>query len=639
MEDIDETDLPLLEFLNAVKPDLCLEERKRVEELSLRKINEADNPELNPCIHHQGADPDALPDQSLSGFDDESNCQDTSRLIEDTKKRIINIDSVEYDGATYFKGQCYTSKGSDEGRMYAITDFLSVQNSTTEEAKSAWVIEIIEFDKTVLETVYKTDRIKCVRREGSEREMNLTELKKLEEPMAIPEFMYSERQSGSSAQYFGLTNTSVAPKRVGQRDLMKSPLRGIDLYAGAGLMSLGFKKADSNFDVVVAVEKNEDAARSYAKIHNARVRKVSHTTTNMCRDILFEGGKIVFYDTVEAFLERCKDDQSFRKCLGPIDFIIMCSPCQGFSRQNIGKKGNSTQNNHESLRILEAAKLLRPDIIVFENVEGMWEREHIKKYLQEMVYGLLHGQFGYNVKFGKLLAADFGDPQKRVRMILVASSFKVGVPIFPKPTHGYGPSLLPYCTVREALPTEEEMDNNSGDGEKPDLDAPANTVMASKSLPHYSKSRRYTLAENVILMGYDSNLVSKLVAKDTSETKRNESKQRQVGNGVTMRMARAIARSILDTLEWRWRDIDDDDEEHDDDEGDDSDGDGDSARDDNDDDNDPGHDDDDGRDDDGDYEHMTTPDNQVGEPRDAKRTKREDFIRIRVWHDGRKTEN
>ncbi|PCN42907.1 hypothetical protein B9C88_17930 [Brevibacillus laterosporus] len=61
---------------------------------------------------------------------------------------------------------------------------------------------------------------------------------------------------------------------------------------------------------------------------------------------------------------------------------------------------------------------------------------------------------GYNVTVAPLLAADYGAPKLRKRLIFLGCKKELGVMELPTPTHSVTPDLLspnPYVTVGEAF--------------------------------------------------------------------------------------------------------------------------------------------------------------------------------------------
>ena len=202
-------------------------------------------------IEHKSSK-DVMPDQSLGDVIGEGDSDVNTEAGVDPD-RILKQDSADFDGIAYNKNKCYQVDGD---RVFGIKQFL--RDGDSDLCVSALCVEIIQFNKAVLETVNPTLILRFIQRGGSEREIHLSDLGK--EVEKIPAFMYHERQSGSSNILFGLEDASKTPQRNGPRDLIKSPLRGIDFYAGAGLMGSGFQAV--SFNIVVSVEKNEDAIKS-----------------------------------------------------------------------------------------------------------------------------------------------------------------------------------------------------------------------------------------------------------------------------------------------------------------------------------------------------------------------------------------
>ncbi len=498
-------------------------------------------------------------DQGLHEYDDQDDLidQDDQRFATDFEDRKLEQGSVVFDGNTFYRNKRYIVGD----RFFAIIHFLQNEDF---ECNSAYCTELIKFNETVLEHVQDTSDIKhlaplniseFVQRAGQREEISLSDLEAAEDDAVqkIPDWMYIERERGSSCRFFGLVNVSKRPERNGFR---KAEPKGIDFFAGAGLASRGFEA--SGFKIVASIEKNEEAVQSYAKLHNAKASDVS--SDGWKSTLEKENGRVAFHGTAKDFLAKFKECVSLRKALCSIDIVILCPPCQGFSKANVFKEGQVEENNNESLRILDAAELIRPKILVFENVLGLWEMDHIKGYFQKIVYGLMNK--GYNVQVGKLCAADFGDPQTRPRLILIASLSQIGLPVFPRRTHGrpfmegdVSGTLIPFVAAQDVLKAEEgkhaENETPIRRDVEPRPSEPAKTVMASKSAPHYGENRLYSLSENAILMGQDGNEFVKELVGD------KRAKQRQIGNGVPMELVKAIGRSVREVLKWNWVGVDD----------------------------------------------------------------------------------
>lgn len=167
---------------------------------------------------------------------------------------------------------------------------------------------------------------------------------------------------------------------------------GIDLFAGAGGMTIGAKQA--GVDVKFAVESNPAACDTYA--HN------NQSTQLFSKDIR----------TLKQVPVRRPRKQSMVVFGGP--------PCQGFSTSNRRTRNKLNDNNwlfQEFLRTVQLIKPL-PEWVVFENVRGFSETEN-GLFLEYVLQKL--SELGYTVSYDILNSVNFGVPQKRRRFFAVAS--------------------------------------------------------------------------------------------------------------------------------------------------------------------------------------------------------------------------
>jgi len=125
--------------------------------------------------------------------------------------------------------------------------------------------------------------------------------------------------------------------------------RVLDLFAGAGGLSLGFEQT-GKFHVAVAVEKNLYAQQTYKKNHE-------HTT--ILEDIL-----------------DITDYNSFQQQYGRFDVVMGGPPCQGFSNANRQKNHVLSKNNFLVKKYVEIIVNLRPAAFVMENVRMLKSEIH-----------------------------------------------------------------------------------------------------------------------------------------------------------------------------------------------------------------------------------------------------------------------
>jgi len=168
----------------------------------------------------------------------------------------------------------------------------------------------------------------------------------------------------------------------------------IDLFSGAGGLSQGLKQA--GFNVVGAVESIPTYAESY---------KMNHPKTNL---------KLSDITKIDPAL--------YMKELGlkggDLDLLAGCPPCQGYS--TIGTRNRGQQNdprNELIYEVLRFALVFQPKTIMMENVPALDKDERLKRLINDLK------KAGYSVDHKVLKMSNYGVPQSRRRMIMLASRF------------------------------------------------------------------------------------------------------------------------------------------------------------------------------------------------------------------------
>ena len=126
----------------------------------------------------------------------------------------------------------------------------------------------------------------------------------------------------------------------------------IDLFAGAGGLSLGFKMT-GQFELVAAAEINENAKATYKK--------------NLVKD----NDNFTFIDNVIGY-----DFSQLNEDVGGIDIVIGGPPCQGFSNANRQKNHLISMNNGLVKEYFRAIKEIKPKAFVMENVSMLRSDTH-----------------------------------------------------------------------------------------------------------------------------------------------------------------------------------------------------------------------------------------------------------------------
>ena len=172
---------------------------------------------------------------------------------------------------------------------------------------------------------------------------------------------------------------------------------GVDLFAGAGGLTLGAKLA--GVEVLQSVENDPSAVETYR--HN--------------------------HPEIDLFDESVRRYKSLPKTSrGDVRVLFGGAPCQGFSTSNQRTRSASNRNNWLFSEFLRVADLWKPEWVVFENVKGI--AETAKGVFLERIISAIE-QRGYTVTHAFLQASDFGVPQRRTRLFIIGS--KSGIKVRP----------------------------------------------------------------------------------------------------------------------------------------------------------------------------------------------------------------
>jgi DNA (cytosine-5)-methyltransferase 1 len=175
---------------------------------------------------------------------------------------------------------------------------------------------------------------------------------------------------------------------------------GIDIFSGAGGLSLGAEWA--GITVRYAVELDQNSAKTYARNHpNTQIIKQDISTVNTA-DFSHENFFILFG--------------------GP--------PCQGFSVSNRKTRNLENENNGLFKEFLRFVYGLNPEWFLFENVEGLvnFDKGRTLRYILNQFK-----RIGYTTSEAILYASDYGVPQHRNRFFIVGNRLGINFE-FPNPT-------------------------------------------------------------------------------------------------------------------------------------------------------------------------------------------------------------
>lgn len=198
----------------------------------------------------------------------------------------------------------------------------------------------------------------------------------------------------------------------------------VEVFAGGGGLAVGLREA--GFRTVAAVEIEPHAAATF---------KTNHPTVQVFRqDVRTVHGSMIL-----PLAEN------------RVHVLAACPPCQGFSSLTSKWRKDDPRNSLVS-EVGRLADELRPMAIMVENVPGLAKKGRV---LFDDLLARLHG-LGYLTNWSVLQVADYGVPQKRRRLVLLAGlGFYIKM---PRATHsGTGADKLPkWRTVRDAIGEMDE---------------------------------------------------------------------------------------------------------------------------------------------------------------------------------------
>ena len=337
-------------------------------------------------------------------------------------------------------------------------------------------------------------------------------------------------------------------------EIEKNIYTSIELFAGAGGLALGVERA--GFDTMGLVEFDKDAAHTL-KLNRPNWR--------------------VIHDDI-ANISSLNLEEYFRIKKGDLDLLSGGAPCQAFSYagKRLGlEDARGTLFYHYAIFLQK----LQPKMFLFENVRGLLTHDKGKTY-QTMID--IFEQAGYTIQKEVLNAWDYGNAQKRERLITIGIRKDLVDKIkyeFPKP-HDYKPVLrdvLLDCPegpgvqygekkrkifelvppggywrdidpeiAKEYMKSCWEMEGGrTGILRRMSLDEPSLTVLTSPSQKqtercHPLEARPFTVRENARCQSFPDDW--KFCGNVSSQYK-------QVGNAVPVNLAYDIAKEIHRALE------------------------------------------------------------------------------------------
>lgn len=196
--------------------------------------------------------------------------------------------------------------------------------------------------------------------------------------------------------------------------MIRKPI-AIDLFCGAGGLTVGLKRA--GISIACAVEVDKNACDTYKANH--------HDVHLVNRDICQISN--------EEFLSLAKKYK--------INMVVGCPPCQGFSSLTNNQDDPRNKLVNEFIRVIQ---IMRPSVVMMENVPGIITKG--KPHFNQLIEMLENLE--YTITYSVLQVADYGVPQSRRRLVLIASrDKKINLPL---PSHSSAGDGLPkWVTVKK----------------------------------------------------------------------------------------------------------------------------------------------------------------------------------------------
>lgn len=361
-------------------------------------------------------------------------------------------------------------------------------------------------------------------------------------------------------------------------------LTAFSIFSGAGGMDIGVMQA--GFEILACVELDHNCCDTLRE----NIKRENRSTK------VYEGD-IRTFDP-----KSIMNDLSINE--GQIDLLFGGPPCQAFSQ--IGKQ-LSLQDDRGMLlyQVVRYAEALKPYAIMMEQVKGLLTAKDLngnqggvfKSFVEQLE------AFGYAPKWKVMLAAEYGVPQLRERVILVATRKPNGF-VFPSPTHASPErcnglfALLPYVTVGDVISDLEEplkktdtsiIPDNSHYDVTPKRDReringvpegknlssqlqlpieqrgrltkkdttkflrlnrnkPSNTLRGGEIFYHPIADRYLTPREYMRIHGFPDNYVLRGPIRGRTGTVKDLDQHRQIGNAVPPPLAKSVALQIKEMI-------------------------------------------------------------------------------------------
>ena len=357
----------------------------------------------------------------------------------------------------------------------------------------------------------------------------------------------------------------------------------LSLFSGAGGLDIGIR--NSGFSVLACVERDPFCCETLrANITNEALNTV----------------------VIEDDIRKVEPTALMSKLAlksGQLDLLFGGPPCQAFSQ--IGKRLSIHDERGMLLfEMVRFARTLQPKVILIEQVKGLLNA-HDHNGVPGGVFAMLIEELeelGYKVKSKVILAADYGVPQMRQRVFIVATRDEITF-TFPEPTHssvenikpmfglpihrtvGDVISALPTPAPRETLGVEDSHIDITPAGDRYRIhgvpegehlaaqyhlpveqrqkltkkdttkfrrmtyQSPAITLRCGEIFFHPTEDRYLTVREYMRIHTFPDSYILKGAIRGRSGQVKNLDQYRQIANSVPPLLAQHLGQAVMDCLQ------------------------------------------------------------------------------------------
>lgn len=249
-------------------------------------------------------------------------------------------------------------------------------------------------------------------------------------------------------------------------------IEAIDLFCGVGGLTYGLQQA--GIKVIAGID--NDSSCKYAYEKNNRSKFIAADISN--------------YDFNELSKLYSRN---------AIKVLVGCAPCQPFSSHSFKNKNKEVDTRWNLIDyFMQAIKTVQPEVVSMENVRGLTKTEIFQKFISE-----LESQ-GYQVDYKVIQCQNYGLPQSRNRLVLLAS--RLGEIQIPQETHNKNN----YVTIKDALKNVPRL--NAGETCKTDH------LHRSRNLSPLNLQRIKNSKPNGTWENWDIGLLPECYKKKSGET-------------------------------------------------------------------------------------------------------------------------